>query len=104
MGFKRDEIIDEFSKLIKKNYPDSKIILFGSRARGDNLKDSDYDFVIISNNFKSLKTPKRLELVYDLWPDYKYNADILPYTQEEFNVQSKMLTITKKAKEEGIII
>ncbi len=28
--------------------PDSKIILFGSRARGDERKDSDWDFLILT--------------------------------------------------------
>ena len=30
--------------------PDCKILLFGSRARLNNTEDSDYDFLIITNN------------------------------------------------------
>jgi predicted nucleotidyltransferase len=29
--------------------PNSKIVLFGSRARKDNSSDSDYDFLVITN-------------------------------------------------------
>jgi uncharacterized protein len=28
--------------------PEAKVLLFGSRARGDNRKDSDWDFMIIT--------------------------------------------------------
>lgn len=34
---------------IKEVDPDSRILLFGSRARGESRKDSDWDFLILSN-------------------------------------------------------
>ncbi|MFT4261185.1 MAG: nucleotidyltransferase domain-containing protein [Candidatus Woesearchaeota archaeon] len=96
------EVID-FKESILKKYPDAKIIMFGSRARGTNLKSSDFDFVVLSDFFENKKTPKRLEEVYLFW-DSKFNADILPYTFEEFEEQSKLFTIARKAKLEGIFI
>ena len=103
MDKKTDKSVKEYKQKIKKEFPDSKIILFGSRARGDNLEESDYDIIIISKEFKNIKTPKRLEKVYKHWNN-KLNADIIPYTPEEYENWSQYLTIARKAKKEGIVI
>ncbi len=46
------EIILQKSKL---EFPDCKVYLFGSRARGDNQLDSDYDILIITKQSLSVK-------------------------------------------------
>ena len=47
-----DTIVEQFSELLKNRLNNSliKIILFGSRARGDFQGWSDYDFAVIVNN------------------------------------------------------
>ncbi|MFH1729804.1 MAG: nucleotidyltransferase domain-containing protein [Pseudomonadota bacterium] len=45
--------INSIQPIVKKLAPlASKIILFGSSSRGENLIDSDLDLLIISNNLK----------------------------------------------------
>ncbi|NLJ01023.1 MAG: nucleotidyltransferase domain-containing protein [Bacteroidales bacterium] len=39
---KKDVVIAKIVKLARKEFPESEIILYGSRARGDNQKDSDW--------------------------------------------------------------
>ena len=34
---------------VRKVDPEAKVILFGSKARGDNKKDSDWDFLILTS-------------------------------------------------------
>ena len=46
--------IEELRSYLKKELPDTKIYLFGSRARGDNRANSDYDIAIESD--KNLKS------------------------------------------------
>lgn len=41
----RDKVIKEIKNIAKK-YPISKIVLFGSRARGDNKETSDIDIAV----------------------------------------------------------
>jgi predicted nucleotidyltransferase len=101
MDKEQSAILKRFSKAIKTAFPDAKVYLFGSRARGENLKTSDYDFIVVSSSFKGIKTPKRLEQVYAYW-DERYNADILPYTPEELAKQQKLLTIANKAMQEAV--
>jgi len=40
-------IIDRISKTIHDKDPNAEAFLFGSRARGDNRKDSDWDILIL---------------------------------------------------------
>ena len=55
MGKKEDlTIIKKFASKVRKEMPVEEIILFGSRAKGDNKKDSDFDFVIVSKKFAGL--------------------------------------------------
>lgn len=99
-----DKIIKSFADKVRIDYPDAKIILFGSRARGDALKNSDYDIVVISKYFEGKKTPEIMSKLSLLWDFDEYRADIIPYTPEKFDEWSKYLTIAKKAKEEGLLI
>ena len=46
---KRENILSLVKNRIKEVDPDSRILLFGSRARGKFRKDSDWDFLILSN-------------------------------------------------------
>ena len=50
--------IEEIKKVIRFFLPESEVILFGSRARGDNRLNSDYDLLIISKD--SLDNHQRL--------------------------------------------
>ncbi len=75
--------------ILADKYTAEKIILFGSRARGDAGKDSDFDLVVI----KKTKTPflKRMRDVAKILSDARItqSADVLVYTPEEFDALSK---------------
>ena len=45
----RDEILSKIKESVSKLDPDAKIILFGSRARGDYEKESDWDILILTS-------------------------------------------------------
>ena len=96
-----DDTILKFKKKVKSKYPDAKILLFGSRARGDALQDSDYDFVVISKKFKGVNFLERIQKIYELW-DHRLHADILCYTPEEFEKRKNSLTIVGEAGRKGV--
>ncbi len=86
----------------RKFYPD-KIILFGSRARGDNLEDSDVDLLVVSKKFRNIPFRERMIKAYGMW-DKKQDLEQLCYTPEEFNKLKKQITIVRQAVKEGIEI
>ncbi|MBS3099397.1 nucleotidyltransferase domain-containing protein [Candidatus Pacearchaeota archaeon] len=97
------KIAKEFSKRIKKKFGVQKLILFGSRARGDNFKNSDYDFIVVSDKFKHIKFILRASDFYEYW-DKKTDLEIICYTPEEFERKKKQIGIVKTAVEEGVEI
>jgi predicted nucleotidyltransferase len=46
----RNELTYKVKESIRSIDPKAKIILFGSRARGDNNKQSDWDFLILTSS------------------------------------------------------
>jgi len=95
--------LEEFKIKVKKKYSPKKIILFGSRARKDNLLESDIDLIIISDKFKNINWSKRLGDVSVLW-DGLITLEPLCYTPEEFEEKSKQIGIVQQAIKEGIEI
>ena len=95
------KIAKNFANKIRKKFMISKIILFGSRARGDYFKNSDYDFIAVGNYFKGKPFIFRASEFYDYW-DEKKDIEILCYTPEEFKRKSKEIGIVREAIKEGI--
>lgn len=95
--------IEAFVSRIKERFKPEMIILFGSRARGDALKESDYDLLIVSSEFRDYDFRERIVRVYELM-DKPMRVDVLCYTPEEFEEEKKKLGIVRKAMEEGIAL
>ena len=104
MGKKTDLKIKDFLKRLKEKYHIRKVILFGSRARGDNFKDSDYDMIIVSDDFRGIFFTKRIANLYQFWKFYPLEIEPLCYTTKEFEKKSKEHGIVRQAIKEGIEI
>ena len=103
MGGGDIEEINEFIAKVKKEFKPEAIILFGSRARGEELKGSDYDLIVISEKFQGVPFLERLFKLYELW-DLDRGADILAYTLKEFEEKKREIGIIQKAAEEGVVV
>ncbi len=44
-----NQIIDKIVTIVNSNYPDAEIYLYGSQARGNSKKYSDWDILILLN-------------------------------------------------------
>lgn len=66
---------------IAKKHGVKRISLFGSRARGDNNYDSDYDFLITKGKVKSLWL--YMGLVDDLEEAFKTHVDVVMDTSPD---------------------
>ena len=104
MDKKTDKIVRSFVKEVRKKIPSSKIYLFGSRVNGNAKKDSDYDFLIISKDFRGSNFEKRSSEIYFLKRKIPAAMDIICYTPEEFKKKRNQIGIVKTAIEQGVEI
>ena len=91
--------VTSFLRKVKKEFNPEKIILFGSRARGDNFTYSDYDFIIIADSFKNIKWLDKISRLVRHW-NLDKDIDVLPYTKKEFE-RKKDFSIIKNALQHG---
>lgn len=100
MDKKTIRIAKKFALKIRKLFDIKKFILFGSRARGDHFEKSDFDFIVVSDDFASTDFTQRISELLKYW-DEKTDVEPLCYTVEEFD-RKKKYGLVKKALKEGI--
>lgn len=79
----------------------SKVLVFGSRARGDAVQDSDLDVLIVSPAFAGVRWLDRQPRVYEDC-DVRLNVELLCYTPEEYAAKVQELGIVRTATLEGV--
>ncbi len=92
-----------FLRLVTQKFHPEKIILFGSRARGDNLIESDYDLLFVSAEFEKFTMYERMVEVYKL-QDIPVVIDVVCLTPKEFKLQQKIDGVVSDAVREGVEI
>ncbi|MFH1256391.1 MAG: nucleotidyltransferase domain-containing protein [Candidatus Diapherotrites archaeon] len=97
------QVIKAFAKKVKKDFGDAKIVFFGSRARKDELLESDYDVLVVSKKFKGMRFYGRTEKMYNYWNE-KQSLEAICYTPEEFRQKSKEIGLVQEAGKTGIKI
>jgi predicted nucleotidyltransferase len=76
-----EKTIREVASSIGKAARAQKVILFGSHARGSGGRESDVDFLVVSQS--ALPRHKRSRALYALFDPYPFPMDIIVYTPEE---------------------
>lgn len=96
------------SALQKEEFDAQSIFLFGSRARGEEEKLSDYDLLVIVKN--EIDTHKKREIRKRIYKELhfalsKISFDIIVKTAEEFELEKEIPnTISNEAFLEGLEI
>jgi predicted nucleotidyltransferase len=96
-------LLQDFANTIKKKYKNAKVLLFGSQATKMNTEHSDYDIIIVAQQFTTQKT---IDRGIDLYDDWKIDApvDFICYTPKEFNRLKNKISLVKQALQEGIYL
>jgi uncharacterized protein len=101
------EILSELVEAIVREVSPEKIILFGSCARGDGGKDSDYDLLIVEREpFGPTRSRwKEMTKIIRLAASLRIPADVLLYSSQEIeqwrNIKSHIIN---RAIHEGTLL
>lgn len=105
MAAHADELVERFRgealpRIVSELAPE-RVLLFGSRARGDALRHSDLDVVLVADAFRDIPWLDRAAHVIEAC-DIRLPVELLCYTPEEFARKVEELGIVRTAVEEGI--
>lgn len=96
-----DQCVADFVGRLKQRYRLERMILFGSRATDNWLRESDYDFIIVSPDFAGKRFTERAVEVSYLW-EADAGVETLCYTPEEFRRKAQQISIVAEAIKTGI--
>ena len=88
---------------LSRKYNIDKMLLFGSRARGDWLYNSDVDLLVISKDFEGEKYVNRSADILAYW-DEAIDLEVICYTPHEFEKKKNQIGIVSQAAKEGIAL
>ena len=97
-------ILDVINEIIIEKVNPDKIILFGSRARGDNKLDSDYDILILKDNISDRAV---VGMIYKEFFYRKINVavDLLTLDNKKYDDLNEVNGyVYKQIKKEGKVI
>lgn len=102
----RDKIIEEIKQVASKSHPDSKIILYGSQARGDYSESSDWDLLILLNrvNIPFEEETKIMDEYYELELSEGIVISPLIYTISDWETKYSSIPLHYTIDKEGIKI
>ncbi|MBX2986999.1 MAG: nucleotidyltransferase domain-containing protein [Bdellovibrionaceae bacterium] len=96
-----DEKLQHIIQTLKQEFQPKRILLFGSRGRGDHHAHSDYDLVLVGA-ISSLSKIERMQRASDLLYPLGVTADVFFYSEEEFNDwKTEFSSIPEVASREG---
>jgi hypothetical protein len=73
----------EVMPILREKFNPQKVLIFGSRVKGNHNPDSDIDMIIVSELFQDVPIIKRMSLVLKQIRFPKH-IDVLCYTPDEF--------------------
>jgi predicted nucleotidyltransferase len=102
----QDLALMQIKSFVSEILPGSDIILFGSRARNEILRDSDYDLlIIVKDQFDSSRRLKYQSLIRKNLAIKNILADVI--IQSKYDIEKKRNLrghIVRSALQEGIMI
>jgi predicted nucleotidyltransferase len=98
------EIIKKIKKTVRANAPSAKVILYGSRARGDNRSDSDIDILILLDKKKiTREDEQRVKYpLYDIEFETGKIVSALVLTKSDWESKHKITPFYDNVSREGV--
>ncbi len=93
-----------FAETLRDQIGAERVLLFGSRARGNARTDSDYDVIVVAPSFDGVSRIRRPVSLYRLFDKTGIHApiDLFCLTPEEFDYASTHITLVNAVLAEAI--
>jgi uncharacterized protein len=105
MQQKREIVLSMIKKQVREIDPLADIILYGSRARGDERADSDWDILILVNAIADIETEKVFRhKLFDIELEHGEALSTHVYNKQEWKSNYWMTPLYKNITNEGIAI
>ena len=103
---KNEKIIGKIVGIANKTHPDSEVILYGSKARGDSNENSDWDLLILLNqsDIPFEQETKIMDDYYELELSEGIVISSLIYSKKEWNTKYASIPLHLNINNEGIKI
>ena len=106
MNRRKQHIIQLIRQKVNEIDNTAEVILYGSRARGDNKRDSDWDVMIL---LKQKNVDKKVEQTFrhhllDLELEIGVPISVFVYSKNDWEGKYSITPLFRSIKKEGIII
>ena len=97
-----DALVAQIVQRIARSVKPDKIILFGSRARGEAKAESDIDLVVV---YSGPKSKRELQVgIHRLFPRPQFSMDVFVMTPQELEAQKRVAnTLAREVSERGVV-
>ncbi len=103
---KSDKILSKIIAVLNVDAPDSEVYLYGSRARGNSIKQSDWDLLILLNQNRvpfEYET-KIMDAFYDIELETGEVFSPLIYSKKDWDKNYRITPLFENIKKEGVRI
>ena len=105
MKTKTQHIIQLIRHYINAIDPKADVILYGSRARGDERPDSDWDILILTDYSVDLITERKFRnKLYDLELETGEPLSIFVYSKNDWQTKQRITPFYENVTQEGVRI
>jgi uncharacterized protein len=94
---------EELLPVILRAFEPERVIAFGSRARGEALRSSDLDLIVVARAFEGVRWLDRQVSVQEAI-GAPFAMDILCYTPEEFSAKLGEYGVVRTAVRDGLVL
>jgi predicted nucleotidyltransferase len=105
MNSQKKHILSLIKKNIAETDPKAELILFGSRARGDERKDSDWDLLILTDYPVSFREEQRFRHhLFDLELELGEAFSTFVYSKSDWEIKQSVTPLYQSVSKEGVRI
>ena len=91
MSIEQNVFLDQIKNIILKEDENAFLILYGSRARGDNKEDSDWDILVLTSKSRSVEFENKIrDSIYEIELEHLQPVSAIILNQNEW--QSMKIT------------